>query len=81
MYIISHVFYIHKYLYMYIFYLKKEYGMTSNGGYAKQFNDNMQRKVGKNVSIGDYFDKKANMMHSMITGEDSNDTRTQGIRK
>jgi len=55
--------------------------MTSNGGYAKQFKDNMQRKVGKNVSIGDYFDKKANMMCSMITGEDSNDTRTQGIRK
>ena len=53
--------------------------IKDGGGYSKQFNDAMDKKVGKNVSIGDYFEKKSNMMASMITGEDPNETRTQGI--
>ena len=57
---------------------QEKYGMTSNGGYTKQFNEKMNKQVGRNVSIGDYFQKKANMMCSMMTGEDSYETRTTG---
>ncbi|XP_066923097.1 zinc finger-containing ubiquitin peptidase 1-like [Clytia hemisphaerica] len=58
--------------------LQEKYGMTSNGGYTEQFNEKMGKQVGRNVSIGDYFQKKANMMCSMMTGEDTNETRTTG---
>lgn len=53
--------------------------MNSKGGYCHQFEDHMQRKAGKGVDISQYFKKKANLHVSMISGSDSNESRTTGL--
>lgn len=54
--------------------------MSSNGeGFVKQYDKQMQKKVQKNISVADYFKEKANMMSFLMEGEDSCQTRTQGL--
>lgn len=54
--------------------------MSSNGeGFVKQYDKQMQKKVRKNISVADYFKEKANMMSFLVEGEDSCQTRTQGL--
>lgn len=59
---------------------QETYGMSSNGkGFVKQYDKQMQKKVGKNISVADYFKEKANIMGFLVEGEDSCQTRTQGL--
>ena len=54
--------------------------MSSNGeGFVKQYDKQMQKKVGKNISVSDYFKEKANMMSFLVEDEDSCETRTPGL--
>jgi len=60
--------------------LQEKYGMSSNGGgFCQQFEKAMSKQVGKKISVGEYFEKKTKMITSVITGEDSNETRTSNI--
>ena len=52
--------------------------MASNGGYTQQFEKRMQKKGGREFDISKYFHKKAELHASLITGNDSNETRTTG---
>ena len=62
--------------------LQETYGMTDNkDGYVKQFEKEMDRKVGGHVSVGDYYAMKSNMHNSLISGSDSGNTRTTGVIK
>lgn len=55
--------------------------MSSNGGgFSQQFEKNMSKQVGKNISIGEYFEKKTKMISSVVTGEDSDETRTSSMK-
>lgn len=59
--------------------LQEMYGMDNKGSYSKQFEKKMDRQVGRNVSVTDYFTRKANMHSEMMLGVDSYETRTPGI--
>lgn len=52
--------------------------MDNKGSYSKQFEKKMDRQVGRNVSVTDYFTRKANMHSEMMLGVDSYETRTPG---
>lgn len=51
---------------------------SAKASYCQQFEKNMQRKAGENTDISDYFKKKANLHASMISGNDTNESRTTG---
>lgn len=54
--------------------------MSSNGGgFCQQFEKAISKQVGKKISVGEYFEKKTKMITSVITGEDSNETRTSSM--
>ena len=62
-----------------IIFLQSLYGMNSKSGYAKQYNQSLDRDVSQNkLSMADYFSRKANMLVTLMTGEESDESCTQG---
>ena len=59
--------------------LQSLYGMNSKSGYMKQYNQSLDKDVSRNkLSMADYYSRKANMMDSLMSDEDSMESCTQG---
>jgi len=59
--------------------LQERYGMNSNGGFVKQYDKVLSKNVGKKISVGEYYDKKASMLSSLVEGEDSSKSKTADV--
>jgi len=60
--------------------LQETHGMSDKKeGFVKQFEKQMDHKVGKKLSVSDYYEMKSNVHSSMISGYDSSNTRTQNF--
>lgn len=60
--------------------LQEKHGMSGKKeGYVKQFEKEMNRKVGDQFTIAEYYEMKSQVQSSMMSGYDSGNTRTQKI--
>lgn len=60
--------------------LQSLHGMNSKTGYAKQYLQSISKDVSKKkLSIADYFERKGKLLETLISNNESGDSRTSGV--